>query len=259
MKTRIFNYFSNPKRIVVLNGILLAIAITGNSYIQVFCNPTNWATILLIICFANSIFFPLLIKNEKLLPVVSLINGISFCLFLYCIIFLEQMNFFGLIFILIGIGLITFIPHFFAIQLLWKGFIKLPSKSGRKYFIAGVCIALSLPIISGVLYHNALSDMEDFKESDYQILSKNFMTEKIIGMGIIYHVRFCEYDGWRPPKHEPILNLGLWLNGRKDPLNIDLEKRVNLYKKFFPERKLKFDCSCAYSYKGDYHNDQLWK
>jgi len=60
-------------------------------------------------------------------------------------------------------------------------------------------------------------------------------------MHFIYHTKYCWYDGWRSPKHELILVLGMWLNGRNDPLDVSLEKRVRLYKEFFPERKIKFN------------------
>jgi len=85
------------------------------------------------------------------------------------------------------------------------------------------------------------------------------MTEKILGMHFIYHTRFCEFDGWRPPKHEPILVIGMWLNGREEPLKVDLKKRIELYKKFFPDNKYKFECSCGYMYSENYHNDEIWK
>ena len=58
MKKRVYNFFSNPKKVVLFNAILLASAILGNIVFQAFCNPTNWTLILLIICFTNTIFFP---------------------------------------------------------------------------------------------------------------------------------------------------------------------------------------------------------
>ena len=74
-----------------------------------------------------------------------------------------------------------------------------------------------------------------------------------------FFTRFCEFDGWRPPKHEPILVIGMWLNNRYDPLNVDLKTRLDLYRNFFPENKFKFDCSCGIEYSEDYINDNLWK
>jgi hypothetical protein len=100
--------------------------------------------------------------------------------------------------------------------------------------------------------------IDKFKESNYTQLEKSFMTEKILGMHFIYHTRFCEFDGWRPPKHEPIIVIGMWLNNRIDPLHVDLEKRLELYKKYFPDKNYKFECSCGIEYRQDYHNDKLW-
>jgi hypothetical protein len=91
------------------------------------------------------------------------------------------------------------------------------------------------------------------------------MTEKILGMYFKYHTEICEYDGWRPPLHEPALVLGQWLNGREDPLSngcqnrFELSKRIQLYKKFFPDKKVKLDCSCAVSYSSLYHSDTLFR
>ena len=85
------------------------------------------------------------------------------------------------------------------------------------------------------------------------------MTEKILGMHFKYHTRFCEFDGWRPPIHEPMLILGLWLNKRADPIELNLKQRLELYKKVYPHNKVKFKCSCAYLYRQSYHQDLLWK
>jgi hypothetical protein len=260
MKKLLSEYlFSKSLDVIKLNAILLIIAVIGNIKMQAFCQPTNWAAIVLMLCFFNSVFYPFFLKYEKYIEIVSFLNGISICVFIYCIIFLEQMNYLGIIGILLGIGLIVFIPHFFVVQLFWKGFIQLNSTRGRKFFIVGIMASLSLLVISGKLYQNALLDIEDFKESNYQTLNKTFMTEKILGTGIIYHIKFCEFDGWRPPKHEPLLNIGIWLSNTKRPLDIGLEKRVELYKKFFPEKTLKFNCSCAINYSETYHQDELWK
>jgi len=252
-------FLFSKKILVVINGILISIAVILNVFIQVFCIPSFWAIILLIICFANTVFFPLTKRYEKLLPFLSFINGVSLCLFIYCILFLEHMNLLGLITIIFGVGLVVFIPHFFAIQLLWMNIYKPVKKSVRYFFLSGVFVCMGISLFIGLEYKKALEQMNDFVKSDYQVLEKNFMTEKILGMHFIYHTRFCEYDGWRPPIHEPILIIGMWLNNRYDPLNITLKRRVELYKRFFPENQIKFNCSCAINYSENYHNDSLLK
>ena len=98
---------------------------------------------------------------------------------------------------IIGIGILFFIPHYLALQLLWKGFWKLSSKIGKRFFIIGILTSVILMSISGVLFQQALSDIKAFQQSNFQTLNKTFMTEKILGIGIIYHTEFCEFDGWR--------------------------------------------------------------
>lgn len=140
------------------------------------------------------------------------------------------MNFFGVLMILIGIGLLTFIPHFFIIQIIWKNLIKPPSKISKHSFLTAIFLCIGAVFLIGEEYKKAIQAIEEFKESNYTQLERSFMTEKVLGMHFIYHTKFCEYDGWRPPKHEPILVIGLWLNNREYPLNVDLETRLQLFK-----------------------------
>ena len=249
---------SSAIKVSILNGILITILIILNIENQAFCIPTTWTIIILTICFLNTILYPILYKT-KLAPGSAIINGISFFVYSYCILFLEQVNVYGLLFSIILIGSVVFIPHFFVLQLLWKNIIHPPSKSIRLYFLIPFPICIAIVFFVGHLYSNAMLSVKKFEESNYEKLEKNFMTEKILGMHFIYHTRYCEFDGWRPPKHEPILVIGMWLNGRQDPLHVSLEKRLELYKKFFPEKPYKFDCSCGIEHSEDYHHDKLWK
>ena len=258
MIKRIYGHFSKPINLVILNGILIIILISFNLYFQAFCIPTTWTIVVLAICFTNTILYPILEKT-KLASLTSFINGITLFVFIYCVIFLEHINFLGLLLILIGIGLATFIPHFFIIQLIWKNVFRPAIKTSRYYFFSAIILCIGAVTYIGQDYKKAINSIEKFKETNYQELDKNFMTEKILGMHFIYHTRYCEFDGWRPPKHEPILVVGMWFNNRFDPLDVDLETRLELYKKFFPKNKYKFDCSCGFQYRQSYHNDDLWK
>jgi hypothetical protein len=259
MIKRIFEYFSKPTSLAILNGILIAIIIVFNIYFQGFCIPTTWAFIVLAICFTNTILYPI-IENKRIIPLTSFINGITFCVFIYFVIFLESMNFLGFFLIIIVIGLVVFIPHFFIGQLLLKNLIKPKIAFSRYYFLTAIILCVCIVFYIGNEYKKAIVSIKKFESSNYTALDKNFMTEKILGMHFIYHTRIeMMYDGWRPPKHEPIMIIGMWLNNRIDPLNVDLQKRLELYKKFYPENKYKFNCSCGLQYSEDYHKDKLWK
>jgi hypothetical protein len=259
MIKKIYKYISKSTKLAILNGVLIAIIIAFNIYFQSFCIPTTWAIIVLVICFTNTILYPILEKTG-IAPLTSFINGITLFVFIYCVVFLENMNLLGLFMIIVGLGLVIFIPHFFIIQLIWKNLVKPKVKTSRYYFLTAIILCIGTVVYIGQEYKKAINSIEKFKESNYTELDRNFMTEKILGMHFIYHTRIeMIYDGWRPPKHEPIMVIGMWMNNRIDPLNVDLETRLELYKKFFPENKYKFDCSCGIQYSKDYHNDELWK
>lgn len=258
MIKKIYGYFSKPAALAILNAVFIAIIIGFNSYYQAFCKPTTWAIVVLAICFTNTILYPILEKT-KLAPFTSFINGVTFVVFVYCVIFLAHMNFLGLMMIIIGLGLATFIPHFFVIQLIWKNVIHPKNKTSKYCFITALFLCIGIAIYIKQDYKKAITSVRKFKESNYTDLEKNFMTEKILGMHFIYHTEYCEFDGWRPPKHEPMLVVGMWLNNGIDPMTVDLATRLELYKKFFPDKKYKFECSCGIEYSEDYHNDKLWK
>jgi hypothetical protein len=258
MIKRLYHYFSKPNNLSLLNAILIVTIVALNIYFQVFCIPVPWVIIVLVLSFSNTILYPILAKS-KLAQLTCFINGISFFIFIYCIVFLEFMNLFGLAGVILGIGVVVLIPHFIVIQLIWNNLIRPTIIYSRHYFIAAILLCTSATIYIGHVYKKAIGSMEHFKASGYTELDKNFMTEKILGMHFIYHTRFCGYDGWRPPKHEPILVIGMWLNHRIDPLNVDLKTRLELYRKFFPDNGYKFKCSCGIQYSQNYHEDDLWK
>ena len=257
---KIINYFKEPKFLAILNFILILIAIVFNYFSQVFCIPVFWAIIVLIIISFSIILYPLFFQNKKLTIIFSFLNGIGFCILIYCILFLEQMNFYGLMMSIVIVGLVTFIPHFLAIQLIAKQLFKAGDKKIRIGFVLGIVVSFCTVFYINNEYKNALISIENFKKSEYQELEKSYFTERILGMHFIYHTRFCEYDGWRPPKHDPFLNIGMWINARKDPLKgMKLTRRLELYKKFFSTRKYKFNCSCALEESNAYQKDKLWK
>lgn len=262
---KIKKHLSKPKDLAIVNAVLIALMLLTNVVLQAFCRPSEWATVVLIICFSNTILYPLLTKETLVFYMSNFISGISLGIFVYCVIFLGHMNLLWLFAILIfGLGLIAYLPYFFVIQLLYKYLFSYKNKLTKVLFCGGILTCLSAAFCFGEQYKQALSAMDNFTKSNYTSLERSFMTEKILGMYFKYHTQICEYDGWRPPLHEPALVIGQWFNGRRDPLNpgeeyiINLKKRIQLYKKFFPEKKVKLNCSCAAAYSDDYHNDLLF-
>lgn len=265
MFKKIFRFFSRPVALSSFNFLLITILIAGNAYWPVACIPTPWAICALCICFLSVIAYPL-VKSSILSSILSVINGISFFTFIYLIIFLSSMNVFGFMLILVGIGLLAFIPHFIVGQLIRNYLLKPRHPMHKKLFLTGFTFSILLMLYSGISYYNAANKIIEARQKSFDSIEKGFMTEKILGMHFIYHTRYCFYDGWRPPKHEPLMVMGMWLNGysplgnglNADPLHIDLEERIALYKRIYPENKIKFDCACSYEDHRAYHADQIW-
>lgn len=208
------------------------------------------------------------LKNEKLSLVFSFFNGVSLFVYAYFIVFLSFMNLYGFVAMVVGLGFLTYIPHFLLGQLIRNYLWKPKSKGCRKLFLTGLVSALLLMMYSGISYHVAATKLEIAKEQGFSHVSQDFMTEKIVGMHFIYHTRYCPWDGWRPPKHEPLLVMGLWLNGYSpwgptrngDPLHyLNLRERIYLYQQAYPDKPIKFDCACSYQDDWAYHEDEIWK
>lgn len=253
----LFQLGAKPVNLALCNAVLIVILITLNIYFQAFCIPSGWAIVLLSVCFSNTIVYPLP-QLQRHAALTGFINGLSFVTFLYCILFLEHINLAGLILLPLGIGLIILAPHFFVLQLFWKNVVRPVSAAARSAFLLALVLCIFAALCIGKMYGKAVVSLQRFRASHYTELDKSFMTEKILGMHFIYHTRVCEFDGWRPPIHEPILVIGLWMNHRLDPLPVSLEQRLYLYRHWYPEKPYKFPCSCGKMYSEAYHKDQLW-
>lgn len=256
MLWKIKKFFSNEVNLAKFNGILILLALAYNRIIQVFCVPTLWASIVLILCFSNTIIYPFLMKKKQFAFLCAFLNGLSLCIFLYCIIFLDFMNLLALFLSLLFIGLPVLIPPFFVIQLLIVNLLKQKNQIVRISFLLGIAASLVVAYMFGVQYKQGIEAVEKSKQSGYQSLEKTFMTEKIVGRHFKYHTQVCEYDGWRPPLHEPAMIIGQWLSDKPDPIELNFVERIALYKKFFPEKPVKVNCGCAVMHSDEYFKDE---
>lgn len=77
------------------------------------------------------------------------------------------------------------------------------------------------------------------------------MVERILGEHYIYHTKFAEYDGFRPPLHDPAIVIGRWLyNDNRYWFN---QEQINLYRSLYPNNSIHFPCSCALEASEEYH------
>ena len=258
MFKKIRQFLISPKSIFTINLALVFLGLFFNRLIQGFCNPSLWSFIVIAVSLGFVVIAPFSFVSNSRSKYLGFVAGISFASFLYCILFLAHINLFALPLVLIGIGVIILIPHFFAFQLIRTFFFKAKTKSIRLYFVVGVVFCFLVSAWAGKTYNTAMSKIKIVQESNSLEFEPNLMTEKIIGMHFIYHTKICEYDGWRPPIHEPLLVLGMWWNSMEDPLHISLENRLSMYRTVFPDNPVKYNCSCAITESGNYHKDELW-
>lgn len=252
----LYNHLAKPINLMVVNMIVVNILIWINNEWQVLCRPTLWATISLAISFLSTIIYPVVKPEAKVAKYLfAFLNGIATMTYLYFILFMAGVFGLGVLLIIIGIGLFTFIPHFLFIQLIKNYVWKQKDKVMKRYFLTGVCLSLIFAFTSSIYYHRETqklkTDLADNK------IEPSFVNEKILGMHFIYHTKYCWFDGWRPPIHEPTLILWLWTGG-EDFITSDLDERITLYQSVFPENEVKKECSCASDYKNVYHKDSLW-
>lgn len=96
------------------------------------------------------------------------------------------------------------------------------------------------------------------KDFQYQRLAKSIYTEQFLGIGIKYHTQLeFVYDGWRPPIHDPFLNIGLWLYSDTHYPCKELDRK-KYYRLVFPEKSLRMNCPCSYMKDGMTYFNEKW-
>lgn len=255
---KIIRFFSKPKRLAILNAVMLAVLSGFNFLIQGLGVPVPYAIALLVVCFCAIILYPI-IDHPVGSAIISFVNGISLMLVLYCVCFMGDL--FALLLCIITI--LPIIPVFFLIvliyQLIHRYIVKPTSPINRWLFVLGVALCLAVMPIAGHEYHKASTTLRQSASNGYSDVEKTYMVERIMGMHFIYHTQYCPFDGWRPPKHDPFLTIGRWLNKGIDPIDLPLEERLHLYRTTFPDRPYKFKHAASLpSAKNGYFRDELW-
>ncbi|MBI1182780.1 hypothetical protein GC194_00810 [bacterium] len=259
---RLKRSFSNPATHFSANVLLLGAAVLENMYVQVFCKPVVWAIVVLAVIFLPFLFYPLLRhKLRGIKPLLFFFHGMASVACVYCIIFLEELNLLGLPLLLVGVGFLVYVPHIFLWQMLHWTFMNRANRAMIKYFLAPFVLAFVVFVYCGLEYKKVATQLPEAITQNKlgSLAQSSFMTERILGMHFKYHTRFSEYDGWRPPMHDPLLVAGYWYNGFKDPLAVGLEERMRIYHKTFPDKPLQMNCSCADFYSEQYFKDPIFR
>ncbi|MGV9012559.1 MAG: hypothetical protein ACOH13_08200 [Flavobacteriales bacterium] len=224
--------------LALVNALLCVGAIMANAHHQVFCRPVLWATVALVLAFAPLVTYNLvrdrLGRGRK---VVFFLFGIAACICLYCMVFLSYLNIWGLVtlvfipFQLLRYGHLgtpmalplAFLPLFFSIQLLGIVFGRSATRPDRRYFGMGAGLCMVFALVMTTWFNLQYSEVQSaLTTGATKGLPRNYMTERMLGMHFKYHLSFCEYDGWRPPLHEPSIVVAVWLTA---PFRADMDHR----------------------------------
>lgn len=256
-KNALRQFFRNPWVQSALNFTLANGAYFCNWQVQVFCQPVTWAAIVLIITFMPVVFWPLFkFYTPKWLPLMQFLRGIALCVCFYCIAFLETDNLTVVVTVIFGIGIFGLAPHIFLFQMMYQMIQRRTISREVVPFSFGILFSLLIAIyfvidfrISREILLNEIDGIEAY-DGPHQA-----GIERIVGMHFKYHTRILVgIDGWRPPLHDPALILGLWSVQWEDPLKLRLDKRIELYRKLFPDKNPQADCICAVGDGSSYRN-----
>lgn len=262
-----FHPNANTRSIITLLYVTIGLIINF-FYLQIFCMPVLWAGIYSTISLLSVLLFPF-IKNNVLKTVFYFLIGAASLPCIYGILFLSDpwayftgYLFFTIEILFFGAGLLAFIPAY----LLWHiyQYLKQSSHLQKTVFYTGVIIPL---LVLAMYLHKFKQDYNSlctaYQTNTVSQLKPTYIHEQLLGIGYKYHTKLeYIYDGWRPPMHNPFLNIGLWIYSESYfPFCRQIQPftqldRPHYYKLLFPQRSLIVDCPCSYTRDGRlYFND----
>lgn len=229
-----------------------------NHRLQAFCQPVLWAKIALLLFLFAFLAWPFIPSRFAFLKNLALFfHGIGICICLYCIFFFPQLLIISIPFTIIGIGFFGLAPLIFLIQICYR-FFRDKTFFGQISFMGGVALLFTFQLYFTLQYKSIGNDIEQIPLAQRNIstlatyLPRNYMSERLAGTHFRYHTSYCPYDGWRPPLHDPFLVVSRWFFPNVDASLhfLQLEERIDLYRKMFPDRNAYADCYCA-DFNGD--------
>jgi hypothetical protein len=264
---RNFLFHPDKRTRVAIIFLYTAIALYANFFMfQVFCVPVAWAAWYCVVFILALMYYPF-IKCRFVRCFAAFVLGAGVLPCIYCIVFLSDpwayfTGYIGLTLwvLFAGIGLLAYLPMYLLVPVLI--YFRQESRLYRICMLLGIFVPL-IPLIMYLKSFDAeltkFNTMCDGKElTTYVALPNNQYVEQFLGIGYKYHTRLeYIYDGWRPPIHDPFLNIGLWIYSDTFYPCKDLKRR-KYYKLIFPERKLQMNCPCSYMNDGMTYFDEKW-
>lgn len=258
------------------NMVLAGAAYWANEYwFQGFCQPVEWAAWVLVISTAAFLLWPFAKRVPGLNYLLLFLMGVHFTVCVYCALFIDPVQMIGmLLFSFLVFPLLLWVPAVFAVQALNRTLVsRLPR--AKVVFGVGVLTLLPIQLWAELQYREVEAAIASLPASQRRraaalarVVPRNYIAERLAGAYFKYH-NFPEFilDGWRPPLHDPLVNLCLWahhaqnlagnplsvfhLNVEKDSLRGSLKQQALLYHLLFPRQSIKADCACNQTYNGE--------
>lgn len=265
-----------------LNIGLAGAAYCANEYwVQGFCQPVAWAAWVLIVSTTAFLLWPFTKNVPGVNYVLIFLMGVHFTVCVYCALFINPIQLLPtlLLFFLI-FPLLLWVPVVFAVQALNRALTSRLT-GGRLVFGFGVGALLvvqgwaeyqfqeidaAVATLPGSQQHQAASLLK--------VVPRTYMAERLAGTLFKYH-NYPEFifDGWRPPLHDPLVNICLWSHSRQqeNPLMIEFwnakwqltatspDTQAAFYHRLFPRLPIKADCVCNHTHDGEsYLEWQPW-
>ncbi|GAB3587816.1 hypothetical protein [Hymenobacter daeguensis] len=253
------------------NMVLAGAAYWANEYwFQGFCQPVEWAAWVLVVSTAAFLLWPFAKRVPVLNYVLLFLMGVHFTVCVYCALFigLGQMMQAVVLFFLI-LPLLLWVPVLFAAQVLDRAASSaLPGSS--VVFMAGVLALVPVQLWAERQYREIEAAVASLPTSQrhqaaalIRVVPRNYVAERLAGALFKYH-NYPEFifDGWRPPLHDPLVNVSLWsrsgMNYSKagareaNPLLVGLiDSQAVFYHQLFPQLPVKADCTCNHTDDGE--------
>ena len=257
-----------PKMPVV--NILLAIScyVANQYFVQGFCQPVPWARWVLLLSVGAFLAWPWLKQVAGLNYVLALLQGTVLLVCVYCACFAGQYLLMTLLFGFLLFPLILWIPVVFAMQVLRR--IRASPLPGVWWAFAAGMLPLLLAQGWALRQYQQVAtavsilppSQRNQPESLLPVVPRNYMAERLAGQLFKYHaLANIIDDGWRPPLHDPLVNVCLWVNsatGYTAPLTIgDINTQAAFYHQLFPNELVKVDCVCAEETDGKRYRDWI--
>ena len=255
----------------------------ANEYVaQVICQPVLWAAVVLISSVGAFLVWPWLAGWPSVVRYMALfLQGILVPVCVYCILFMHPGALvLGILFFFFLLPMLAWVPVVFAGQALrraWRS--DLPG--ARIIFALGMMPLLVAQAWAEQQYRAieaAVAQLPQNQRRDaaalVRVVPRTYVAERLAGTLFKYHnYEESVLDGWRPPLHDPLVNISLWMRGgmaytkpgareanplllgyrdvRWKELVTSTDSQAAFYHRLFPTLPIKTECVCNHTYDGE--------